>query len=292
MDYKRRIAGFQKRWNIDSDPNPEGGLTAFRNRVLTIVDSGPANFVLRNKLDEDFCFHLGIAREPTSAVGLFSDFAPKEQFFAGTAIFGALSKKKDDLVGFVYSLQVLLWILEEADYPEMAALASDLREAAEATPGIEIAVAQRGNGITLYPRGSKLLDDALVNESLEMLQDLPDAQRHFDKALGLRMAKEQHLYRNLLDELRKSLEELAKSLLKNRKSLENNRAGLLKWAKDNGAHPQVASLLSCLLSHYTQYQNDAVKHGEDWSHVEVDYMVYLTGSFMWLLLELHGSDAE
>lgn len=290
MDYKRRIAGFQKRWNIDSDPSPVGGLTAFRNRVLTIVDGGPAYFILRNKLDNDFCFRLGIATEPTSAVGGLR--LPTEQFFDGTAIYGALSRTKDDLVQFVYSLQVLLWILEEAEYPEMGALAADLREAAEATPGIEIAVAQRGKGITLYPRGSKLLDDALVNESLEMLQDFPDAQRHFDKALGLRMAKKQHLYRNLLDELRKSLEELVKSLLKNRKSLENNRTGLLKWAKDNGAHPQVASLLSCLLSHYAQYQNDAVKHGENWSHVEVDYMVYLTGSFMWLLLELHGSDAE
>jgi len=289
MDYSRRIAGFQKRWNIDVDPSPQSGLPAFRNRVLTCIDSGPASFVLARKLDDDFGFRLGIARKPTSSIGGLGGLLLQEHFFAGTSIYGVLAAQQD-LAQFVYSLQVLLWILEEAEYPDMEALADDLREAVNATPGIEIAIAHRGSRVTLYPRGSKLLDDALVNESLEMLQDFPSAQRHFDKALNLRMTKERHLYRNLLDELRKSLEELARALLKNRRSLENNRAGLLKWVRDNGAHPQVASLLSGLLSHYEKYQNDAVKHGENWSEVEVDYMVYLTGSFIWLLLELDETD--
>jgi hypothetical protein len=37
---------------------------------------------------------------------------------------------------------------------------------------------------------------------------------------------------------------------------------------------------------YRLYQNDAVKHGEAFSEKEIEFMIYLTGTFMRLLLQL------
>jgi hypothetical protein len=41
-----------------------------------------------------------------------------------------------------------------------------------------------------------------------------------------------------------------------------------------------------LLARFMQYQNDAVKHGDNWSSIEIEFMIYLTGAFMRLLLQL------
>jgi len=34
------------------------------------------------------------------------------------------------------------------------------------------------------------------------------------------------------------------------------------------------------------YQNDAVKHGEKYAPHEIEFMIYLTGTFMKLLIEV------
>lgn len=41
-----------------------------------------------------------------------------------------------------------------------------------------------------------------------------------------------------------------------------------------------------LFGPYRIYQNQAVKHGEEYSENEVEFMIYLTGTFMRLLLQL------
>jgi creatinine amidohydrolase/Fe(II)-dependent formamide hydrolase-like protein len=41
-----------------------------------------------------------------------------------------------------------------------------------------------------------------------------------------------------------------------------------------------------LIDRFAHYQNDAVKHGDHAKHIEVEFMVYLTGTFMRLLLTL------
>ena len=43
-----------------------------------------------------------------------------------------------------------------------------------------------------------------------------------------------------------------------------------------------------LLNLFAKYQNDKVKHAEKWAEPEVEFMIYLTGLFMRMLLELEG----
>jgi hypothetical protein len=41
-----------------------------------------------------------------------------------------------------------------------------------------------------------------------------------------------------------------------------------------------------LLGGFAMYQNDAVKHGEKYAPHEIEFMIYLTGTFMKLLIEV------
>jgi ubiquinone biosynthesis protein UbiJ len=98
-------------------------------------------------------------------------------------------------------------------------------------------------------------------------------------------------YRNILDDLRFSLEQLLKSLLRNDKSLENQKDILGAWLKGKGVHVQIRSLYAHLANCFSQYQNNAVKHAEDYSETEVEFMIYLTGTLMRLLLELEQTSS-
>ena len=64
-----------------------------------------------------------------------------------------------------------------------------------------------------------------------------------------------------------------------------------QWLKAHGLHPQIRNMYETLLAHFDQYQNDAVKHGEAYAYApfELEFMIYLTGTFIRLLLQI---DAE
>jgi dsDNA-binding SOS-regulon protein len=126
-----------------------------------------------------------------------------------------------------------------------------------------------------------MLDDALIADNLEWLAQPPSALKNFREALSIFLSKDANKYRDLLDNLRFAVEQLLRDVLGNQKSLENQKDLLLPWMKKNGLQPQVINMYHDLLfKHFAIYQNDAVKHGEKYSLKEVEFMIYLTGTFM------------
>lgn len=77
-------------------------------------------------------------------------------------------------------------------------------------------------------------------------------------------------------------------MLENKNSIENQKKDeVLQWLKQRGIHKQVVNLYYQLVfGEYRLYQNDAVKHGEAFAENKIEFMIYLTGTFMWLLLQL------
>ena len=49
------------------------------------------------------------------------------------------------------------------------------------------------------------------------------------------------------------------------------------------------NLYSDFLNRFTQYQNDAVKHGEAWSEPDIEFMIYTAGALMRLVLQLEDA---
>ncbi len=155
------------------------------------------------------------------------------------------------------------------------------------TPQAGLAVTKTQLGVTVYPSGAELLDDRVVNQTLSWLADHPKILEPFETALRLYMEGDQSKQRNLLDNLRYSIEQLLKEVLNNDKALENQKNELLTWLQGKAVHQQVINLYHQLLfGPFRQYQNDAVKHAGEYQAQDVEFMIYLAGTFMRLLLQL------
>ena len=94
---------------------------------------------------------------------------------------------------------------------------------------------------------------------------------------------------NLLDNLRFSLEQMLHVVLGNQKSLENQKTEALKWLAAHQIHAHVTNMYNDLITRFASYQNEAVKHNERYSPMEIEFMIYLTGTFLRLLVQLHRS---
>jgi hypothetical protein len=128
----------------------------------------------------------------------------------------------------------------------------------------------------------------MVLKIKEWLDDYPQAKKHYEDALSKR---NNNIYtRNLLDDLRCSLEALVKEILKNSKSLENQKAELGNFLKENGISVEIRNLYTDkILDFYIKYQNNNVKHSENFNEIEVDFIFEQTAVLMRLLIKLDNN---
>lgn len=128
----------------------------------------------------------------------------------------------------------------------------------------------------------------MVLKTKEWLDDYPQAKKHYEDALSKR---NNNIYtRNLLDDLRCSLEALVKEILKNSKSLENQKAELGNFLKENVISVEIRNLYTDkILDFYIKYQNNNVKHSENFNEIEVDFIFEQTAVLMRLLIKLDNN---
>ena len=207
--------------------------------------------------------------------------------FSNTAIYKVIIKA-DNFKNFIRALQILFWVLEEENYTKLKELAKEVEQASQLTPAFAFRVAFRKGKVTLYPSGAKLLDQKMVDETLEWLQDYPNVVQHYKKALQIYMEKGKSHYRELLDNLRLTVEQLLRKILGNRKSLENQEGILPQWLKQRGTHQEIVNMFRTMLfNRFAPFQNERVKHNVDqYSDAEVEFLIYLTGIFVRLLIEV------
>lgn len=290
MDIKHWMEDHYKRWDIKF--GYEEQFAQLKNRVLTITNELVGEFFADNvSIDQEFASVLGQA--PTikpyyeSNISAFPKvFTRQHKAFGSTNVYKAI-EEANNLKELVTVLQVLFLILEKHENQYLIDLAKQLEQVVKFTPGASFSVALRETTVTLYPVGAELLDKGSVNDVLAWLKTYPDVAKHFEKALQTYQTGDTSKYRNLLDDLRFALEQMLKEVLKNDKSLENQQSVLLPWLKHQGVHQQTINMYQQLLfGSYAMYQNDAVKHKEAYSIDEIEFMIYLTGTFMRLLLQL------
>jgi hypothetical protein len=286
MSIQNRMNEHFSRWNIRE---PGFDFDKFRNRIVACFQKaiGKRNDVL---LAVDAAFMKIMGLDPRKDLALQCS----EGFFATNMCKQILEAESYEQL--VTAVQVVFFAFEECE-SEMGyyfawsdALDSCIqaaREAIDLTPNAGVSIVEREGVTTLYPSGAAELDEHLVNRTLQWLSRFPDAAKKFEHALEAYLTMEPKKTRNLLDDLRVCLELLLRDILANTKSLENQEKFLLPWLQKNGVHQQVINMYQMLLAKFCSYQNDAVKHGEKWSPIEVEFMIYLTGTFIRLLQQLH-----
>jgi hypothetical protein len=307
MQVEKRLQNHYRRWNIGL--NYEEEFLQFKNRLIEVLDWVIGKYLVKNSnIDERLLkiYRLHKGEEPNVKKSLptnltnqinsmkecFSD-TEKRQFtdkgFGDTNLYELISncKTSQELASV---LQFLFWVLEESQEETIKSLSKQLvqeiRKISILTPSASFQIYKKGKQIIIYPHGDDFLDKGIIDHVLSGLEDYPEVVKHFEGALKIYQSGETNQYRNLLDNLRFAFEQLLKKILKNQKSLENQKENLLRWLREKGLYIDVVNLYEKLFSTYLNYQNNAVKHNEEFSLNEVEFMIYLTGNFIRLIIQL------
>lgn len=269
---KERIRTFRQRWRIDV--SREEDFRSLRARIVALIDKHLGPLAEFNDLKTEYAFLSG---GPNSSLRQLS----------------AVIEAAKNVVEIVHRIQPLLWALFRSGYAGRAAsLSNDLRVAFALSPSLDIVLLGREDGFMMYPSGAELLDQQLVEETLDWLAAYPEVEKPFHEALRMYAAKETLKYRNLLDNLRFSLEQMLRAVLGNQKSLENQKLEALKWLANHQIHAHITNMYNDLITRFASYQNDAVKHSERYSATEIEFMIYLTGAFLRFLVQLHRENSK
>ncbi|MDB9372933.1 hypothetical protein [Nodularia sphaerocarpa] len=306
MQIEKRLENHYKRWNIEFSYEEE--FFKFKNRLVSIIDKLIGNYlVLNSDVDKSFfeTFKLHKADEPyvkkaqlipkLSATtikdlqGTFRDFEYTHSGFGDTNVYRCVNdcKTPQELATV---LQFVFWALEvkhNVTQDFISEIVKEIRRISLLTPSASFQISRKGKQVIIYPHGDQFLDIGIIDCVLSGLEDYPKVAEHFENALKIYQRGEISQYRNLLDNLRFALEQFLKQIFTNDIRLEKQKEALEKWFKQKGLHPQVLNLYKELLfNQYARYQNDAVKHNEQYSVDEVEFMIYLTGNFIRLILQL------
>jgi hypothetical protein len=262
-------------WSSWQQPNANQEIARFRNRML---EAG------REIWDLNYSQHQ--SRRKAYAMISGTPFATYSTFpHSGVH---TLLTKASSVADLIFPIQCLLWTAEREMPQELDYACRKIQEALEFSPTMMVRLVRHGNTATLYPAGARLLDAAVVESTLVWLSRYPDVLKPFENALKLYATKDAKNYRGMLDNLRFATEQMLQSVLSNKKTLENQKSEFQTWLKDQGMHVNIVSMYHTLLfGYFTQYQNDAVKHHEDdYTAAEVEFLLYVTGTFLRLIQRL------
>jgi hypothetical protein len=297
-----QIKSFQKRWNVTWDDAT--AFMQFRNRLIFLIDKHLSkSIVLDTELINQYAFLCGLPA-PYAGSGRLNEIVAsvelQQKGLNTTIIFTSFSYSQAP-IHLAWYLQNLFLAIEERLQSRkdrtlevnFVRFYAELKDLIKISPSSQIRLSKTKKGIIVYPAGAKMLDESLVNDNLAWLQDFPESLNAFEQALSIYLSGDKPKFRNLTDNLRVSIEQLLRRILINQKSLENQSKELDDWLEKHGVHKQVRNLYGqFLFGPYAALQNDVAKHGDvELLPDEIEYLIYLTGTFMRLIIQLRRSEA-
>ena len=275
---------FNKRWNIiDNEENKN----QLKNRCLAIICNSLNNiygYHGRRETIENFCSEVEI----TLGISIKENYYDK---FDGTKLFKYINALDLNIVSdyntFMYFLEISLNYDYDYDYEydspfvDNELLAKRMAEVLKLS-NANVIICKNGDRFELYPIDVPFLSEKLVMDVLSWLDLYPNTKKSFSKALKIKRTPDK--YRNIIDELRLSVEFLFKQVFNNNKSLENQKSNIGDFFKENNVSVEISNMYIKLMDLYTTYNNNSAKHNDNVNEIEIDYMIYLTGSFIRFIL--------
>jgi len=256
------MENFHQRWNINL--NQAERWKNFINRVLNSYDKHLADECCYSEVEDIFFEIIGVHYK-------------KIYLGSKPTIYEHLIQliQKLDVKIFIFNLEAIFRIdIIPKDIKNN--FLKDIKDDISIS-GVPIEIKQTKTDILFYPAGAKLLDKKLVNDNLDWLSKYPESYEAFKNAL-LNFGKKGE-ERNVVDNLRLSLELLLKDVVK-KQSLEKQKEEVGKYLKEKNVSVEVSNMFWTILNYYSKYQNENAKHGNTVPASEVEFMLYLTGTFM------------
>ncbi len=153
---------------------------------------------------------------------------------------------------------------------------------------IEIEILEDADGIFIFPKGAKELDDALVSEPLRWLKSYPKAQKTY--IIALKQYSEGVYIRDVADNLRKTLEAFLQEFLGNTKNLETNKNEICKYLGEQGVDAGVSGLFQPLINAYKNINDRIAKHNDAVDEKLLEFLLYQTGVLIRMVLSVKMSE--
>lgn len=147
---------------------------------------------------------------------------------------------------------------------------------------IEFELLEDEDGIFIFPKGAKELDDALVSEALAWLIDYPKTHKTY--CIALKQYADGIYIRDVADNLRKALEDFLREFLGNENDFNKNKKEVENYLKSQNADPHHITLLVALLTHYYLLNNEVAKHNDKMDKKYLEFLLYQTGIFIRTLI--------
>ena len=279
-----KIENFYKRWNIEYDEDKR--FIDFKNRALSTIDEILGEFFLSDINLERIFLKLIAKHFPQSKIGGFQNISKVLEVtsvkeFRNSPVYKIISEE-NNFTEFIKCLQTLFWLdlSSEVKKELYFGFKEDIKFSL-----LDIQMKRiKKNNVIFYPKGTKLLDEKSVNDVLDWLISYPKVQKSLKSALEKYQNK---IYqRNLIDDLRVSLELFFKEILNNNKNLENQEKTLSEYLEQKNVPKELKNMFWKLIDYYTKYQNNYAKHGDKVDSLEIEFMIYLTGTFIRFLMIL------
>lgn len=271
-----KISGFQQRWNFYY--NDERKILEFKKRCLNSFAKILGFKFITDKYPEgEFCYIIGI-HEPKNIfnIGLNTNF----KFNPQDSIAYKTLAETEDLIEFLFIIESIT-LIESLPNELIEKFIDEIIDNVQIT-NLNINVKKDENEIIFYPKGAKLLDEKLINDNLDWLREYPQTHKLFKNLLN-KIEKHDDA-RNIIDDLRLSLETFLKSKLNNSKSLENQISELGQYLKNKETNSEIMNLFVKLIDYYSKFQNEKIKHSDLAKKEEVEFVMYLTATFIRFLI--------
>lgn len=151
---------------------------------------------------------------------------------------------------------------------------------------IEFELIEDTDGVFIFPKGAKELDDALVSAPLEWLRYYPNSRKEWISALKDYANLTDDKASDVADKFRKALERFLQEFFGKTKSLENLKSEYGAYLKARGVPSEISNNFETLQKSYTDFMNNYAKHHNKTSRNVLEYIMYQTGNIIRLLITL------
>lgn len=149
-------------------------------------------------------------------------------------------------------------------------------------------IMEDSDGIFVFPKGAKELDDALVSEPLEWLKDYPNARKTYVDAL--KQYSDGIYIRDVADNLRKALEAFLQEFLNNTKNLETNKNIICRYLGEQGVDAGISGLFQPLINAYKSINDRIAKHNDSVDEKLLEFLLYQTGLLIRMVISVKKAE--
>ena len=283
-ELSKRICDFYKRWDFDDSLDLNNFKVRILNSVSYIINetseflhfSVEPRYYAMNDICENIAYELGFKFKRSTC-----------DSFNNTYLYQEIDRldlnNEKEFKKFLFIVECLLnnKSIKKANLSEK--FAKEVAEIINITRQ-NIKIIKDDNVYKIIKCNEKYLDESLIIQNIEMLNLYKDSKEQFLSAITCDRNIMDN--RSIVDKLRLSVECLFKQILGNNKSLENQKNQIGEYLKNNNVDVSIRNMYSTLLDYYLKYNNNNVKHGNNVDDVELNYIIYLTGTFIYLITQI------